>query len=179
MPTARFNERFMPQKPTIYLDTTIISAYWHASVDPLLTSRHLLTREWWNTERQNFSVYASRVTESELAAGTFSRQNDCLKMVRRLRFLTINEAVANFAQSLLDRRIVPSSKQGDALQMAIAVAHRVDYLLTWNYAHLANPDAQERLILLCRDLDLPAPAMVSPETIPKVNLGQIIRRKPR
>ena len=30
-------------------------------------------------------------------------------------------------------------------QLAISAAHEVDYLLTWNYAHLANPVAQQHL----------------------------------
>jgi|SRR6266540_4162165 len=45
------------------------------------------------------------------------------------------------------------------------------------YAHLANPVAQEKLASLCRREKLEAPLLVSPETIPKANLGQEIRRR--
>jgi len=79
---------------------------------------------------------------------------------------------------LLQSRIIPETKPGDALQMAISAAHEVDYLLTWNYAHLANPVAQERLEEICRSQGLRAPLLVSPETIPQVRFGQtILRRK--
>jgi hypothetical protein len=66
---------------------------------------------------------------------------------------------------------------GDALQMAVSTAHEVDYLLTWNYAHLANPIAQARLEAICGSLDLRAPLLVSPETIPQARFGQDIRRR--
>jgi len=77
----------------------------------------------------------------------------------------------------IDDRLIPDTKLGDALQMAVSAAHEMDYLLTWNYAHLANPIAQGRLEAICRSLKLRAPLLVSPETIPQVRLGQAIRRR--
>src|SRR5207249_2432562 len=62
---------------------------------------------------------------------------------------------------LLESRLIPETKPGDALQMAISAAQEVDYLLAWNYAHLANPVAQERLEEICWSLGLRAPLLVS------------------
>ena len=59
-----------------------------------------------------------------------------------------------FPADFLETGLLPASKPGDAMQMAIAAAHEVDYLLTWNYAHLCNPLAQRRLEDVCRDLQL-------------------------
>jgi hypothetical protein len=95
-------------------------------------------------------------------------------MVQRLRYLPRKRTVRDL--ELLTSRVVPDSKPGEALQIAIAAGHAVDYLLTWNYAHLANPAAQERLIEFCRRRGLHFPLMVSPETIPRDRLGQNIRR---
>ncbi|HZZ26842.1 MAG TPA: type II toxin-antitoxin system VapC family toxin [Pirellulales bacterium] len=169
----------MPGKPTIYLDTSIISAYWHESADVLASSRRLLTRQWWDEERRYFKVFTSSITEDELAAGDFPRQQDCLKMIRKLPYLPIDGRVASLAETLLAKQLVPASKPRDALQMAIATVFEIDYLLTWNYAHLANPVVQQRLAALCDKLELRVPSMVSPESIPKVALSQIIRRKPK
>ncbi|HEV3004746.1 MAG TPA: hypothetical protein VGX78_09805 [Pirellulales bacterium] len=73
-------------------------------------------------------------------------------------------------------RLIPETKPGDALQMAVSAAHEVDYLLTWNYAHLANPISQEQLEVTCRAIHLRAPLLVSPETIPQLRFGQDIHR---
>lgn len=61
--------------------------------------------------------------------------------------------------------------------MHLSAAHGIDYLLTWNYAHLANPIAQGSLERICRSLRLRAPLLVSPESIPQVRFGQTIRRR--
>ena len=63
------------------------------------------------------------------------------------------------------------------MQMAVSAGHEVDYLLTWNYAHLANPVTQERLGAVCRQPGFSVgPWLVSPETIPQVRFGQDIHR---
>jgi hypothetical protein len=54
----------------------------------------------------------------------------------------------------------------------------MDFLLIWNYAHMANPIVQANFEKLCGDLGLVAPLMVSPESIPQVRFGQSIRRSP-
>ena len=121
-------------------------------------------------------MWVSGFTVAELSAGKFQRQADCLKMARKLPYLPMNQAGGLLVDQLLESGIVPASKPGDATQMAVAAAHDIDYLLTWNYAHLANPNAQARLTELCGKLGLRAPMLVSPETIPQVRFGQIIRR---
>ena len=142
----------------------------------MASGRRLLTRQWWETERTHFALLVSSVTEAELREGNFPRQDECLKMVRRLRYLPITKAAQRMAEQLLTCRIVPASKPRDALQLAMATVHDVDYLLTWNYAHLANPQVQERLRKVCQKSALRCPILVSPETIPHVRLGQTIRR---
>ena len=164
------------KKPTVYLDTSVISACWHEAMDVFLLARHFNTRDWWDKERELFEVFASAVTEDELAAGSFRRQSECLKMARRLRYLPITGEVTLWSQRLLDERLIPKEKPRDALQLALAIVHQMDYLLTWNYAHLANPVAQAKVVELCRKESLRPPSLVSPESMPKSWLGQAIRR---
>jgi hypothetical protein len=163
-------------KPTVYLDTTIPSAYWYQGANILALARRLLTRQWWETERGHFTLLVSSVTETELQEGDFPRQAECLKMVRRLRYVPIRKAAERLADQLLELKIVPAGKPRDALQLAVATDHEVDYLLTWNYAHLANPVVQERLTKVCQKSKRQCPMLVSPETIPQVRWGQTIRR---
>ena len=133
------------KKPTVYLDTTIPSAYWYEGRDLFASGRRLMTRQWWDTERKHFSLLVSSVTEAELTEGDFPRQGECLKMVRRLRYLPITKAAQKLAEQLLAWRIVPASKPRDALQLSMATVHDVDYLLTWNCAHIANAALRDRI----------------------------------
>ena len=95
----------------------------------------------------------------------------------RLRFLQFKAGVSKCAQVYLDERVIPRERPGDAVQLAFATVHRIDYLLTWNYAHLANLDTQRKLELVNRRRGWRPTFLVSPETIPRVILGQVIRRK--
>ncbi len=165
------------KKPTVYFDTNIVSAYWYGGRDAAGLARREKTREWWEGEREYFSVWASVASEDELAAGKFPRQSDCLQFVRRLRYLPIDQETRYIAAKLVELGVVPGEKPGDALQMSVCVVQGIDYLLSWNYAHLVNPVAQEHLQTVCRKLSRRAPLLVSPESIPKVSLGQVIRRR--
>ena len=104
---------------------------------------------------------------------------ECLKFVRKLPFLSITKKTLELAAKLVELHAVPPEKPGDAAQMAVCAAHGIDYLLSWNYAHLVNPIAQKQLESICANLSMRPPLLVSPESIPKVTLGQSIRRKPK
>jgi hypothetical protein len=163
-------------KPSVYLDTNIISAYRYEGSDVMSLARRIHTREWWESERPHFHVWVSATTVNELKDGEFPRQPDCVRMASRISRLAINKATQDVARELLRRRVLPADKPGDTMQMAIAAAHEIDYLLTWNYAHLCNPVAQGRLAEICRSLRLRVPLIVSPESIPQIRFGQAIRR---
>jgi hypothetical protein len=165
------------KKPSLYFETSVISAFWYEGSNISMQARRLRTREWWDMERVHFDLVSSAFTEMELRAGVFRRQAECLSMVRRFRFVALSSGFADLVHAIVDRGIVPQNKEADAAHLAISTTHDVDFLLTWNYAHMANPVVQAQLQDLCEQLELDAPLMVSPETIPRVGLGQSIRRK--
>lgn len=164
------------KKPTIYLDTNIVSALYYDGSDINTLSRRMVTRDWWESERTHFSILASSFTELELASGHYPQQDDCLRFVRRLKYVPITKAIRTLAEALLEADIIPQSKPGDALQLALAAGHRIDYLLTWNYAHLANPVTQARTGRLLQKWNQREPLLVSPESIPQARFHQTIRR---
>lgn len=167
------------KKPTVYLDTSFISAYWYEGADVSMISRRLKTRDWWRAERPNFAVWASAFGDTELSAGDFPRQDDCVRMVRRLPYLAQSAACDRLIEELLRQQIIPPNQQADAGHLAIATVSGIDYLVTWNYAHLANPLVQSRLDRLCVQKQCFAPLLVSPESIPQFRYGQTIWRKKR
>lgn len=71
--------------------------------------------------------------------------------------LALTESALLLASEFVQRRILPEKAAEDGLHIAVATVHDVDYLMTWNCAHIANPEIQERLarFLLARGLALP------------------------
>ena len=153
------------KKPTLYLDTSIISAYWYDGGDIAMMARRLHTREWWDLERTYFTVWTSAFSEAELKAGTFARQRECLKMVRRIRYLPATNLVRDLKAEIMRRKIVPANKEGDATQLAISAAHEVDYLLTWNCKHLANAQMMRKIESVCQQQGYPMPIICTPEEL--------------
>ena len=164
------------QKPTIYLDTNIISALHYNGADINTLSRRMATRDWWDSERRHFTIMASSFTELELAAGKYVGQAGCVRFVRRLPYVPITKLVRDLADELLAADVIPPGKRGDAMQLALAAAHEFDYLLTWNYAHLANPLTQARAERLFVKRGCRTPLLVSPESIPQVRFNKTIWR---
>lgn len=164
------------KKPTIYLDTNIISALHYSGSDINAMAHRMATRDWWESERRFFSMFASVVTEQELARGVFGNQRTCLRFVRKFRYVPISANVRKLAGVLVEQGVVPATEPGDAAQLAVAIVHNMDYLLTWNYAHLANPVTQARGEKILKSLEYRMPWLVSPDSIARETLGQTIRR---
>jgi len=78
-------------------------------------------------ERSLFAVWTSTLGEAELRAGSFPRQSDCLRMIRKLRYLPVTATVQELIEEIMRRKLVPPNKTGDAAHLAIAAAHRMDF----------------------------------------------------
>jgi len=81
------------------------------------------------------------------------------------------------AELYVSEQLIPDSKDVDAQQLAFSVFYDIDYLLSWNYSHLVNPGVQKKLFELNKEMNLRTPVLVSPESIPRVCLGQEVRRR--
>ncbi len=62
-----------------------------------------------------------------------------LDMLAEIPLLIITDAVLRIAEELLKDGVVPESAADDAFHIACAGVHGVDFLLTWNCRHIANP----------------------------------------
>ena len=164
-------------RPTVYVDTNIISALHYRGTDPLVLKLRLATREWWEHERPFFKLVASQAVEDELAAGIHPSKERALAEVRKLPYLAGIAAVQDVFTKLLATHVVPAAAQVDALQLAFATVYSVDYLLSWNRAHLVSEETQGKLARFRAVFGLRTPLVVSPESIPKAALGEDIRRR--
>jgi hypothetical protein len=136
----------------------------------------VLTKEWWDLESNQFKMWVSRITRQELADGLYSGQTRALALSRRINCLSYTVQIDQCAELLLNDGIIPDNKEGDAYHMAFTICHEVDYLMTWNYAHLANPEMQKRVQEMCSRHAWRVPILVSPESVPRASMGHKIRR---
>ena len=63
-----------------------------------------------------------------------------------LDFLDVtNVEIVRLAREYLAAGVIPPKKLYDALHVAASVFHGVDYLVSWNYKHLANVNREIRI----------------------------------
>ncbi|HLP92387.1 MAG TPA: type II toxin-antitoxin system VapC family toxin [Saprospiraceae bacterium] len=56
-----------------------------------------------------------------------------------------NPRIVLLASAYLQAGAIPPKKIYDALHVAVCVVHKIDYLVSWNYKHLANVNRENRI----------------------------------
>ncbi|AFW94596.1 MULTISPECIES: type II toxin-antitoxin system VapC family toxin [Nostocales] len=131
---------------SLYLDTSIIGYLTiRPSTNLITASNSVITQNWWDTRRENFTLYISEVVLEELARGDQEIATKRLDLISELPLLALNEAVEELAQQFLTKSNLPPKASDDALHIALATVYKVDYLLTWNCKHIANAQIQKKL----------------------------------
>jgi hypothetical protein len=153
-------------KPKVYLETTVPSylTAW-TSRDLVLAAHQQVTHEWWKNRREAFDVFISQLVLQEAAAGDAEAAARRLELLRDLPHLALTDAVARFAEELLREIPLPERAALDALHIAVAAVHGMDYLLTWNCKHIANAIYQPRIGSICRAAGYEPPVICTPEEL--------------
>ena len=76
--------------------------------------------------------------------------------------MPIDEEVQMLAGELISKGGVPSSAKADALHIAVAAVHRIDYLLTWNFRHIDNATKKPILRSICVSVGYACPEICTP-----------------
>ncbi|MCG3132906.1 MAG: hypothetical protein FLDDKLPJ_03787 [Phycisphaerae bacterium] len=152
-------------KPTLYLDSSVPSYWLPQNADAIVHARHLTTRRWWKEELPRFTAYISQVVIEELKGGDRNRAAERLEIVRDLPLLDVDQEVESAARYYVDQMAMPSRNVRDALHLALASVHEIEYLVTWNFAHLANASKRTHIEVLNRRLHLPTPVICSPDEL--------------
>jgi hypothetical protein len=90
-----------------------------------------ITRGWW-ARRDGFDLYSSRLVVQECQAGDAGAAADRLAALAGIPLLEQEAEAAELADALLRDVPLPQKAAADALHIATAAVHGMQYLLTWN-----------------------------------------------
>jgi predicted nucleic acid-binding protein len=153
-------------KPKIYIETTIISYLAARPSRDLITAAHQqVTQEWWENRRADFDLFVSQLVIQEATAGDEQAVQRRQQVLEELALLQLNEEAVALARTLIDEGALPDKAVGDALHIAIATVHGMDYLLTWNLKHLANAAMRNAITVTCRARNYEPPVICTPEEL--------------
>ena len=150
----------------IFLETTIPS-YLTArpSREWLLAAHQKLTRAWWDQHRHHHELYTSQLVLDEAASGDSKFATRRLSLLVEAALLAATATSEAFTQDIIDSRILPPFAEVDAAHIAVATAHKMDILLTWNCRHIANAANQHALRRLADARQLRLPVICTPEQL--------------
>ena len=101
----------------------------------------------------------------ELRSGSYPGQQDAVELAESLAMVEVSDEALSIAEVYVRHLLMPGSRAGDALHLALASLNEIDYLLTWNIRHLANPNKVEHMTVINRRLGLLSPIVVSPDML--------------
>ena len=140
------------KKPRVYVETSVVS-YLTArpARDIVIAGRQQSTRDWWAGTKERFELVISELVREEAAVGDRDAAQSRLAAISPLPVIGATPEVARLARALVDAKAVPERAGQDAVYIAIAAVHRVPFLVTWNFRHIANAVARPRIEAVCRD----------------------------
>ena len=112
--------------------------------------------------RSYFQLYSSQAVLQETSHGDTKIASQRLEILRDFSLLELNQSVLELAEQFLNRSNLPAKADVDAVHIAAATVHGMDYLLTWNCKHIANAQIQRKLAQISFDLGYELPILCTP-----------------
>lgn len=156
----------MNKKESVYIETTVVSylTAW-LSRDLIRAAHQQITQEWWQHRRNDFELFVSAFVINEASAGDTEAAGKRLEALADVALLDVNVEVENLAKKLIADKALPSKAVTDALHIAVAAVHGINYLLSWNCKHIANAEMQSAIEKVCAEQGYNCPKICTPEEL--------------
>jgi len=147
----------------VYLETSFVSACVTDRKDAGSVYRREKSLEWWAFESQRHEICSSGEVVLELSDPRYRRRDEAIQFIHGIPLLPVNQQVLDLAGVFIKERVMPGPLKGDAVHVAISVIAGIEYVLSWNVQHLANPNKVLHLERMCAREGFASPLIVTPE----------------
>jgi hypothetical protein len=153
-------------RPKLYLETTIPSYLTARTSRDWVTARlQSITKRWWNSWRTQFEIHVSDIVLKEVTAGDPEAAQRRRTVLENFPVLESGGESRAFAARIVEICGLPSQAIADAGHVALTAMHGLDFLLTWNCAHLVNPHITSKIRLVCQSEGYSCPVICTPEQL--------------
>lgn len=148
---------------SIYIETSIASYLTsRPSRDLRAAAWQQTTAQWWEQERRKYGLFTSELVLAEAQDGDADAAQRRLAALNGIPLLGVTDGAKNLARRLIAEGAVPQHAEADALHIAVASVHAMDYLLTWNCRHIDNAAAKPIVRSVCAVAGYPCPEICTP-----------------
>jgi hypothetical protein len=151
---------------TVYIESSVIS-YLTAkpSRDLIVAAYQQITRDWWHSELYKYQCVISDFVMDEISRGDTNAASERVKTVRHFNKIGLNQTVLDLVRAYNEVLGIPAKAQYDLFHLAISVGNGVDYVLSWNFKHIANAFIREKVYYINSSLGLRTPTICTPEEL--------------
>jgi len=148
---------------TVYIETSVVSYLAsRPSHDLLIAACQEATRDWWDGYRSRFHLHTSELVVVEAGRGDPETAKRRLNYLHGIPELHLTPEGRDLAKALVEQDAVPRRAQADALHIAVAAVHNMDFLLTWNCRHIDNPVTKPVVRSVCAAIGFACPEICTP-----------------
>lgn len=149
-----------------YIETSVISYLTsRPSRDIVVAAHQQISMHWWENYRKSFDLCTSQLVVDEARRGDLEVAQRRLKLLEDMSLLEVTDQAQALAMTVVQEGLLSQKAFPDALHIAIATAHQVDYLVTWNCSHIANAVILPRVATISQRFDLLLPYVCTPEEL--------------
>jgi len=130
-----------------------------------MMARQRITQEWWEHELDGFIPVISQLVLDEVAQGDSAAAERRLASLAGFPILTVNDDVVHLTRRLVRPGALPIKAMADAAHIALCAVHRVPYLMTWNFRHIANAAIRRTLHRTCTGAGFDFPCICTPDQL--------------
>ena len=132
------------RRPVLYVETSVFGFYYDKRKENI-SKRKASIKLFDQIYTGLFDAYYSNVTLAEIEKTKDpDKRRKLLSLISRYGIERLTEPeniedVELLTTTLIEKKIIPANKKDDALHLALSIlSPQIDYLITWNYKHLAN-----------------------------------------
>jgi predicted nucleic acid-binding protein len=150
----------------VYIESSVVSyRASRPSRDLIIAARQEVTRQTWPRLLEECDAFISATVLQEISLGDPDAARARLEAVQNLPVLSVDGTVEVLSQALIDAGAIPGEHPEDAVHVAVAAMNGMDYLVTWNFAHINNASARFRIREVIEGRGFVCPEICSPEEL--------------
>jgi len=153
-------------KAKVYIETTVVSYLTgRASRDVVVAGHQQATLDFWERLGSDFEPFVSALVVKEAQAGDPEMAAKRVDAVDGFAVIETTAEAEALAERIIEGNGVPAEHPEDALHIALAAIGGVDFLATWNFAHINNPFTRMMIRQIVESEEYVCPEIASPDEL--------------
>ena len=161
--------RDMREKPTVCIETTVLS-YLVAkpSRDLIVAAHQQTTQDWWEQAVPLLEPFVSAVVLDEVARGDELAAAERLSHMASFPVLEVVPEVLELAGAYFSAIDIPEKARADSFHLALAAWHGTDFLVSWNCTHIVSGRVRRTLEEINAAREIRTPIICTPEELMEI-----------